>query len=431
MHQAEIDSIIIPPGRIRRDFSEDAIKELAISISRKGLMNPVTCREENGQLKLVAGENRLRAMRSLIEDGIRIRCNGEFCGDRCVPFLYLTELDAADAYEAELEENVCRQDLTFIEQVEARKKLFDLRAAEAAKAGRSYSAEDMADELHARGASNASADKIRKDLSIARFLDKPEVREAKNYSEAVKAAKRSTENFLTEALGDMLSASPPPKHTLIEGDSCELLSGLEPNRFDCVCTDPPYGIGIDDSGSMVANAHHYADGSDVLERILDRVPDQLYRITRAQAHVYWFCDLRWFAKISHALEEAGFSCCPFPIIWWKRGKAMVPDATRWPKREYECVLYAIKGDKPPLKVAGDVISTAYGSDLQQAEKPKELFVELLSRSVLEGAQVIDPFCGSGVIFSAADELKCNAVGIELDAARAGMAKIRAYGMEGG
>lgn len=429
MHTIEIGSIVIPDNRQRKEFREDAHADLMASIDSKGLLHPLTLRKiGDGRVQLVAGERRLRAMQALIAMGKSIRCNGETMPEKCVPFLYLGELDPTDAYEAELEENVCRLDLSPIEKIEARKALFELRKKKAEAAGESYRAVDFADEMKRAGASAASTTQVLQSLAVAQFVNDPAVRKARTMSEAHKAAKRSMQNFLTEALGEALEGIGPMKHQFFEGDALDVLGTLDSNRFDCVLTDPPYGIDIDDSGSMVTNEHHYDDSAETLERIIDRVPYQLYRITRPQAHVYWFCDIRWFAKISFALEEAGFSVWHRPIIWWKRGKAMAADITRWPRTETEWIIYAIKGDKAPLKVAGDVIATSYGSDLQQAEKPKELFVELLSRSVLEGSQVIDPFCGSGAIFTAASELNCAATGIELDAARADLARIRAHGM---
>jgi DNA modification methylase len=432
-HFAEAFSITVPPNRMRKEFKQEAHEQLMGSIRTKGLLHPVVCRRMEGHaLELVAGERRLRAVQGLMKasPGLRIYHNGELCPGGTIPFSYLHEVDVETLLEVELEENVVREDLSLLEKIEGRKRLFELRKKQAADRGETYNAQDFSKELTRAGVGDVGQAQVFKELSIAAVLDKPGVKEAAKggINEMVKAAKKATESYLISALGETLGKAPPPKHQLLIGDACELITTLPANTYDCVCTDPPYGIGIDDSGSMVTHEHHYADDATVLENILDRVPNHLYRITRSQAHVYWFCDLRWFGKISAALEDAGFTCWHRPIIWGKRGKSMAPDITRWPKTTCEFIIYAIKGDRPPLKVADDLIITSYGSDLQQAEKPKELYVELLSRSVLEGAKVIDPFCGSGVIFTAAEQLKVSATGIEQEAARAELAKVRAYGI---
>lgn len=425
---ATIESIHVPEDRMRKDFDAAAHEELYKSIAARGLYHAIVCRKgPQGELILVAGERRYRAMKALINMEIAFEYGGELVPDGCIPFTYASEGDDYTALEVELEENVVRKDLTAMERALARKKLFDFKVNKAKAAGETYTLDKFSEDLTRAGAKGTDKKILVRELSVAEHAANPEIANAKSLQEALKAKKKVTEALLLDALSDIVSQEEKPPHDLIVGDSVDVLRSIAPGGFDCICTDPPYGIGIDESGSMVENRHHYDDGPVVLERILVSVPTELFRIARPQAHLYWFCDLRWFSRITDALEEAGWSVCPLPIIWWKRGKGMAPDITRWPKRSYEAIIYAIKGDKPPLKVAGDVIETSYGSDLQQAEKPKELFVELLSRSCVEGSTVIDPFCGSGVIFTAAAELKCYATGIELDEERAKLARVRASG----
>lgn len=429
MHLILEEQIHVAEDRIRKEFDEAAIDELAASIVSKGLMNPVTVRKQGSDIFLVAGERRLRTIRKLHEAKARFFCNGTPVPPNHIPCLYLSELSPMMALEAELEENVCRRDLTWQESATARKKLFDLRRVQAESEGKTYTLSDLSVELEKAGSGRAQTRSLREEMAVAQFLDKPEVREAKTLKEAMGAAKKASERFLLEALGEAVTdAQIKTEHSLIVGDCLVEMAKLPAGRFSVICTDPPYGINIQDSGSMVTHDHHYQDGPDVLAKILRFAPAEFARITTPQAHLYWFCDFRWFDRICAAVTAAGFEPYPFPIIWWKRGKAMAPDIVRWPKREYECVVFASKGDKPTLKVAGDVIATSYGSDLQQAEKPKDLYVELLSRSAMTGDHIIDPFCGSGVIFTAADELKLSATGIELDAARADLARIRAFGL---
>lgn len=429
MHLILDEQIQIADARIRKEFNDGAIAELAQSIASKGLMNPVTVRKAGAHVVLVAGENRIRAIRKLHAEKVRFFCNSVPVPPNHIPALYINELDPILALEAELEENTKRRDLTWQECAEARKKLFELRKVQAEAEGRAYTLNDLSKELEVAGADSTSTRNLQREMVVAQFLDRPGVREAKTLKDALGAVKKHTEGFLMEALGETLTeAAVKTEHTFIEGDALVELTRLPGGLFSCICTDPPYGIGIQDAGSMVANAHHYNDSPEVLEGILDVAPQELFRIAAPQAHLYWFCDFRWFAAIKEALEGAGWSVHYRPMIWWKRGKAMAPDIVRLPKSEYECIVFANKGGKPLLRVSGDVISTTYGSDLLQAEKPKELYCDLISRSALPGERIIDPFCGSGVIFSAADELRLSATGIEMDPARADFARIRASGL---
>jgi site-specific DNA-methyltransferase (adenine-specific) len=55
-----------------------------------------------------------------------------------------------------------------------------------------------------------------------------------------------------------------------------------------------------------------------------------------------------------------------------------------------------------------------------AQKPVELFRNLLARSCRPGDTVLDPFAGSGTIFPAAHDLKVLATGIEMEPQYYGM-----------
>ena len=101
-----------------------------------------------------------------------------------------------------------------------------------------------------------------------------------------------------------------------------------------------------------------------------------------------------------------------------------------PQRKYETILYAVKGKRPTLKLAPDVLDFPPDSNLgHAAQKPVALFEELLRRSVQPGNSVLDPFMGSGTIFAAAHVLKCRATGLELDQASYGIAVKRIEGLK--
>ena len=68
-----------------------------------------------------------------------------------------------------------------------------------------------------------------------------------------------------------------------------------------------------------------------------------------------------------------------------------------------------------MGVFPDVLShKAVRQPRHAAEKPVEVYVDLLSRSALPGDHCLDMFMGSGVIFPAANRLKLRATGIEKD-----------------
>lgn len=420
------NEIIIPDNRIRKEFNEEHLAELGASISSKGLLNPITVRKVNGSdsYELVAGENRLRALDRMVDLELTFECNGEAVPAGTVPCLLLSDLPEDLRLEAELEENTHRRDLTWQEQAEARARLLALRRAQHPEG---FSAANLAEELTRSGAP-VQRDAIQSDIRVARFLDKPEVRNAKTKKEALNIIKKEQTNFFLQALGDEVKKEEELySHKLIEGDCREKLLSLPDSYFSLILTDPPYGIDVQDAGSQVSHAHHYDDSIGILENILAVVPDQLYRVTLDNAHLYWFCDFTWFGEISSALADAGWEVDRYPLIWNKNGRGIAPDTQYRHRRTYECILFASKGNRPLLKLQPDVITISPTADLQQAEKPVELLQELLSRSAQPGDRVLDPFVGSGSLFPAATKAGVFATGVEIDPTRANLARSRLDG----
>ena len=107
-----IDSVVPNEYQPREDFDDAALRELAESIERSGLMQPLVVRStgNTGSWELVAGERRFRAMKSLGRDQ--------------VPVIAL-EVDDQAAAELALIENVHREDLNPIERARGLARLRD------------------------------------------------------------------------------------------------------------------------------------------------------------------------------------------------------------------------------------------------------------------------------------------------------------------
>ncbi len=106
-----LDSIAPNPLQPRRDFDEDALRDLAASFERNGIMQPLVVKEEGGGYTIVAGERRYRAARLVGMDE--------------VPAVTMTDLDDARMLELALVENLQREDLNPIEVAEAYRGLID------------------------------------------------------------------------------------------------------------------------------------------------------------------------------------------------------------------------------------------------------------------------------------------------------------------
>ena len=98
------------PFQPRQDFAEPELKELAESITRHGVLQPLLVREVNGEYQLIAGERRLMAAKR--------------AGLETVPCRVL-ELGDKAVCEAAIEENIKRKDLHPLEKAKAFRDYLD------------------------------------------------------------------------------------------------------------------------------------------------------------------------------------------------------------------------------------------------------------------------------------------------------------------
>lgn len=434
-----ISSILIPPNRQRREFDPARMHEFSDAIDKRGLLHPIVCRwgepkpGEPTPLVLVAGERRLRAVGDLADLGTDIRHDGQLIPLGHIPYTLMTELDPLAYEEAELEENILRVDLTWQEKASAMERLRILRTAQANVEGREPpTAADLAREILPDATANLpngelgmyQAD-VRKELIVAKHLNNPLVAAAPNLKEAFKILKREEERQRHKELGAKVGTTfTAAVHQIVNADSLTYLTTLPADSFDCIITDPPYGMGADefgDSGGLAAGAHGYADSRDLAERCYIALATEGFRITKAQAHLYAFCDIDMFELVKSLLFAAGWDVFRTPLIWYKRHGSRAPWPDRGPQRKYELIVYATKGKRLTLKLTGDVLDFPADDNLgHAAQKPVALYQELLSRSCLPGNSVIDPFCGTGPVFPAAHALRIRATGIEQDQASYGI-----------
>ncbi len=96
-----VDSIDANPFQPRTNFDQQSLDELAASVKKLGIVQPLTVREtENGRYQLIAGERRLRA--------------AKLAGLTHVP-AYIRTADDQAMLELALVENIQREDLDSVE----------------------------------------------------------------------------------------------------------------------------------------------------------------------------------------------------------------------------------------------------------------------------------------------------------------------------
>lgn len=70
LKELDIASITPMEGQPRQSFSQDTIKELAESIDKNGLLQPIVVRKNGDKYEIIAGERRYRAFKTLKKDKI-------------------------------------------------------------------------------------------------------------------------------------------------------------------------------------------------------------------------------------------------------------------------------------------------------------------------------------------------------------------------
>lgn len=132
--EIEIEKIHARDNQPRKSFDDETIDDLAKSIEKYGLLNPIVVRKKNDKYEIVAGERRYRAVKNL--------------GLKTIDAI-IKDYEEKDVEVLSLIENIQREDLKVLEEANAYKKLsteYNLTQEEIAKTmgkSRSYIANTM------------------------------------------------------------------------------------------------------------------------------------------------------------------------------------------------------------------------------------------------------------------------------------------------
>lgn len=101
INEIELDKIKPNPNQPRRDFDEEGLRELAVSIAEIGIVQPITLRKiDDDSYQIIAGERRWRA--------------SKLAGLKAIP-AYIRTADDENVMEMALIENIQREDLNSVE----------------------------------------------------------------------------------------------------------------------------------------------------------------------------------------------------------------------------------------------------------------------------------------------------------------------------
>lgn len=111
IQEIELSKIIPNSYQPRHEFSDESIRELAATLDKEGLLQPIVVREQGEQYEIIAGERRFRAAKQLGWEKISAIVNN---------------MDEAQAASLALIENLQREDLNPIDEAQAYSNLMKL-----------------------------------------------------------------------------------------------------------------------------------------------------------------------------------------------------------------------------------------------------------------------------------------------------------------
>ncbi len=230
IHYLPVEQITVGE-RHRKKFAVRPLTELKTSIlSASGLLHPIVVRElgdvkDNIPFTLVVGERRLRAIREIHEEGGTFHFAGLDVPLGTIPVIVCDpSLTDMDILEAELSENIHREDLTWQERVSAISELHALRVTQDpthayVDTSREISSTATTLQLEMppeRRATNAT--RIANAELIAQHMDDEDVQNAQSERDALRIVTQKLETLFTLATVRPVSTI----HTLYHEDFREV-----------------------------------------------------------------------------------------------------------------------------------------------------------------------------------------------------------------
>jgi DNA modification methylase/ParB-like chromosome segregation protein Spo0J len=410
-HTISISDIVIPNGRFR-EAKGSRVQSIAASMLKFGQLQPIILDRD---MRLVDGLHRLTAAKA---NGFNV-----------IEAVFRDEADSVFLREIELEVNIQREEMTWLEREKAIAELHQLRVQQDPNWGQTQTQQLIG--------SDRRSD-VTDALKLVRMIEVfPEIAKAKNKAQAMSWAEHKASQIMrvVEVKNNKADFGPIEERVVL-GDSVEVIKTIPDEMFNAVITDPPFGIDYDRrSDGEIGTLSAYEDSAESYERLLSMAPD-LYRVIKPDGWLIWFLGISWYERAKTVFRQVGFIVDEIPIIWDRsEGRCFTTRPDRYFGRAYDIALHCIKGNPQVVQRSKpNIIRVApVGTSEREllVERPVELYAELIRRLTLKGESVADFFVGSGSCLAAAAKLQREYFGVELDPERRAYAikKIKAYTQE--
>lgn len=413
-------SDVFEGDRLREDYGD--IEALSNSIKQHGVIQPLAVMLSNPEITecpytLLAGGRRFRACSESDVKEIPVR-------------IYDEELSELQLRVIELEENVQRKDLSWMEKLHMEQEVHNLQMV--------IHGEKVSTKKDAPGWSIGETAKmvgktqpsISQDLKLAKAMEEfPEIEwdKCKNKSDAQKKLNKLEEGIARRELASRVEndgkKSPNGgfkqrlRDAYIIDDCRSVMSRVDDGVFNLVEIDPPYAIDLEKiKRDYDYTGYNEREKSNYM-KFMRQVLAESYRIMAPNSWlILWFAPEPWFESLYNAIIETGFKCNRMCGIWTKgTGQSMQPNTNM--ANAYEMFFAARKGDavltKPGRTNLFNFPPVAPQRKYHPTERPVELMHEIIETFSFEGGQVFVPFAGSGVTLLAAAEKNRKPLGADL------------------
>ncbi len=398
-----IKKIKIETGRGRKTFTR--IQELADSVRRHGLMNPLVV-NDNGDdtYTLIAGERRYRAC--------------VLAGVVDVPVTLGQDLTELQQKILELEENVGREDLTALEEAELMRQIDEQRRIEDPNWTQTQTAELV----------GQSKGHMSLQLKVAKAVkDNPDLKKEVKGLDVRTAAKIIDRNKQVQKADRLKEQGAINiKEDFRHGSCLDHMPSIPDASIDLVITDPPYGAdeynqlkdGGYSPGAKLMSETHNMTLEAVMQLMSELVP-HLSRVMKPSAHMYMFVPQQYALAFVQVVEEHGEFQFQYPPLIWDRGRTTQPAyGYNYQNRTEQILFFHRKPRERRLaKPMVNVFNVPEPTRVDRAfhtMKPVDLLKTFMKQSSDAGDTVLDPFAGSCSTALAARDLGRGSIGFEID-----------------
>ena len=430
-----LSSIIANHGDRQRGLNSNHVDELAESLNRTGLINPIVITSEG---VLVAGAHRLAAAQQLGWTNISVQ--------------FVEDLSDYDLQIIELEENLKRKDLTWQEECLALERFHGLKC--------SY--EDDWTQAQTAAAVGIADSFVTRQLAVAKALNEgnENVLKAEKLSVAINLVARANERKKTSTLNSvdaLFKAKTEVSKEVSETNSEEfsnqkrIVERVPPilladfhewqadyagPKFNLIHCDFPYGINVASGPRQNSSiTETYDDSPEVYWALMGTLLKGMENVVAESAHLIFWFSMHHYSRTLESLGNMGWTVDPFPLIWHKSDNSGVaPDPQRKPRRTYETAFFATRGDRKLTERGTRSASFSFpgkiGDEAHMSAKPQPMLEHFLSMVCDEYSTFLDPTCGGASALKAAEALGAHSVlGLEKNEDFFTTATMRYYGEE--